>query len=259
MQHGQFIVDRWMVGIIRAISQLHGITCVSYSDDWVLELKKDSRFGQIFGYKFSLNNAASTAIAGDKVATYQLLKAHDIPAVEHRLIRTKATQNTDWDKGLGQVVIKPLDGTSGHAVRLLHSSDEAPEYIAKNPAIAAWTIAPYEEIQTERRFILLDGKILCQYEKKPVLINDLLMFNLGLGAKAVLTDYAPEESNLAIRALQAIGLRLAAVDVVLTASGYNVLEINDGIMMENYMRQSEANKNIATQVYDQIICTMLAI
>ena len=105
-----------MVGIITSICQQEGISWTALSDDWVLELSKDGVTSKIFGYKFSLNDAASTAIAGDKVAMFQLLRQHDVPAVEHRLIRSKVSYTSNWQQGLGRVVIKPLDGTSGHAV-----------------------------------------------------------------------------------------------------------------------------------------------
>ncbi len=257
MQQGQYILDRWMVGVIKDICRNRGITFVSYSDDWILELSKGSKTTRIFGYKFGLNDASATAIAGDKVATYQLLQANGVSAVDHRLIRTKASKSSGWEIGLDRVVVKPLDGTSGHGVALLDSPKEVPKYIKEHPNIAAWAAAPYEEIASERRFTMLDGEVLCQYEKVPVVINGLPMFNLGLGAKARQTDASLEEKDLAIQALKIIGLRLAAVDIIQTPAGYKVLEVNDGIMMENYMRQFDSNKEHATQVYASIIDAFL--
>lgn len=253
MQQGQYILDRWMVGIIEDICRERGIVCTSYSDDWVLELTKGDIKTRVFGYKFDLNDAATTAIAGDKVATYQLLQANDVPAVDHRLVRTKASENSGWETGLNRVVVKPLEGTSGHGISMLDSPESVPAYIEEHPSIAAWAVAPYEEIQTERRFIMLDGEILCQYEKIPVEINSLRMFNLGLGAIAKHSEAASDELRLATHALEVTGLRLAAVDVIKTPAGYKILEVNDGIMMENYMRQSPLNKEEATKVYTAII------
>lgn len=253
MQYGQFILDRWMVEIIRDICHENDITFTSYSEDWVLELSKGSVKTRVFGYKFSLNDAAATAIAGDKVATYQLLAAHNIAAVQHRLVRTKASESTGWEDGLEEVVVKPLDGTSGHGIALLDSPIAVSKYIEHHPYIAAWAVAPYEGILSERRFIMLDGEIICQYEKMPVVIDNLRMFNLGLGATAKHTEANPKETVLAKQALEVTGLRLAAVDVIQTPSGHKVLEVNDGIMMENYMRQSASNKARSKEVYAAII------
>lgn len=253
MQQGQYILDRWMVDIIKGICSKSGIACKSYSDDWVLELSTQSATSRVFGYKFDLNRAAATAIAGDKVATYQLLDANNVPAVEHRLVRTKASESTGWETGLEKVVAKPLDGTSGHGIALLPSPKNVPMYIEQHPYIAAWAISPYEQIQTERRFILLDDDVLCQYEKLPVPVRGLPMFNLGLGATAEHSMADSHETMLAKRALSVTGLRLAAVDIVNTPEGYKVLEVNDGIMMENYMRQSDSNKEEAIKVYATIV------
>lgn len=259
MQQGQYILDRWMVDIIKDICRDNVITCKSYSEDWVLELVKGDAKTRIFGYKFGLNDAAATAIAGDKVATSQLLNTNNVPAVEHRLVRTKASESTGWEVGLHQIVVKPLDGTSGHGVALLKSPEDVPAYIKQHPYIAAWAVSPFEDIQSERRFIMLDGEVLCQYEKSPVVLGDLRMFNLGLGATAKHTDASAEETDLAKRALEVTGLRVAAVDVIRTAGGYKVLEVNDGIMMENYMRQAAYNKEQTIKVYAAIVAALFPV
>lgn len=250
---GQYILDRWMIGLVRSICHDYQITFRSYSDDWILELEKNGVTRRIFGYKFDLNGSAASSITADKVAAFQILAQNGIPAVEHRLVRTKAGEYESWSAGLGRVVIKPLDGTSGHAVRLLDSIDKVDEYISSHSNIAAWAASPYQEISSERRFIVLDGKVLYQYEKLPVTLEGLRMFNLGLGAQAHESESTNEENLLAKAALHSLGLRLAAVDVIKVGSTYKILEVNDGIMMENFMRQKNQNKAIAQSVYEQII------
>lgn len=257
MKRGQYILDRWMVGMIEDICRENGIAFVSYSDDWLLELNKDGVHRRIIGYKFDINSSAASSIAGDKVAAWQLLNGHAVPAVEHQLVRTKAGASDDWGTAGTKLVIKPLDGTSGHAVALLAEPNDAFSYMADHPTIAAWTVAPYYDINSERRFIVLDDAVLLQYEKESKEINGLKMFNLGLGAKAKDTIATEEEQHLAIAAVRAVGLRLAAVDIIDTPLGYKVLEVNDGIMMENYMRQSDANRMTAKHVYAQIIDKMM--
>lgn len=259
MTQGQYIIDRWMVEMIQSTCEDRGISFRSYSDDWVIELQKGQTIRRVFGYKFDLNTSAASSIAADKVASYQVLHQHGIAAVEHRLVQTKAGQYSEWSDGLGKVVVKPLDGTSGHGVRLLESSSDVTRYIHAHPHIAAWAVSPYEEILSERRFIVLDNKIICSYEKQAVTIDGLKMFNLGLGAAAV-TSPAPKELEvLALQASTALALRLAAVDVIVTDKGSKILEVNDGIMMENFMRQSDDHKALASQVYDAIIDAMFGV
>ena len=186
MQDGQYILNRWMVPILFQICEEKDIVVRSFSDNWIFELEKEETVRKIFGYKFDINNSASSEIAGDKVATYQLLKAHNISAVEHRLIRTKASLAPDWPDNFNKkVVIKPLDGTSGHGIRLFSTIAQSQAHIEQKNMIAAWAASPYEEIESERRYIILDQQVLCRYKKEPIQKNGLKMFNLGLGAQAL--------------------------------------------------------------------------
>ena len=58
-------------------------------------------------------------------------------------------------------------------------------------------------------------------------------------------------------AAAALGLRLAAVDVVVLADGsMRVLEVNAGFMMENFIRQTDEYKNRAVRIYDAIVAKM---
>ena len=48
-------------------------------------LKKENTTRYISGYKFSLNNQASTIICDDKYALYETLKLLNIPIIEHKI------------------------------------------------------------------------------------------------------------------------------------------------------------------------------
>jgi len=254
MINGEFIKDRWIVGIVRELAKSRNISFLSWSDDWLIELRKDWQRHYIIGYRFGLNNSAAATISQDKVGTYAILAANNIPAIPHVLVRTKVseanqTEMNEWQ----QVVIKPLEGTSGHGVRLCNDVGEAMQAIEASP-IQAWAAAPYVAIEREVRLIILEGKVLLAYEKIPTIKNGLKMFNLGIGATpaAVLADTLMTE--IALSAQSALGLRLCAVDIVQDSNGmYKVLEINDAIMMEHYARYSAQNKDRAIKVYDAIV------
>lgn len=258
MQSGQYIVDRLMVQMVREICDERNIKLHTFSDNWLMELKKSDQTARIFGYKFSLNDSAASSIAQDKVAAYQLLDYYKVSAVPHYLIRTKANETNwkarHWPNGM---VIKPLTGTSGHAVRRFENTQDAEEWIAEQ-GIEAWAVAPYFDIAREIRVIMLDQNVLLTYEKQPAIIDDFKWFNLGKGA--VPAEYALSETQrlLAVKAQQALGLRLAAIDIIELNSGEQmVLEVNDGIMMENYARISNKNRVVAKEIYTLIIDVML--
>lgn len=255
MQSGQYITDRYMVKMIRQICEENQIKFQTFSQDWILELTKGGNRARIFGYKFSLNDSVAASIAQDKVAAYQLLAKAGVNAVEHVLVRTKATPAV-WPS-FTDAVIKPLSGTSGHAVHRVSNSQEA-EQIMNATGIEAWALSPYQEIIRETRAIVLYGEILLSYDKKPIEENGLRFFNLGKGALAIDRGLDENEERLVKTAVAALGLQLAAVDIIELATGEKkILEVNDGIMMENYARQSEINKQNAKMVYEQIILELL--
>lgn len=254
MQTGEYITERLMIGIVRDICVERGIGFTSLSDGWLLELTKGGVTRRVLGYKFSLNDSVSSSIAGDKVATHVLLQRAGLPSIEHVLLRPKvsAAQKQplqQWDK----IVVKPLDGSGGHGVRLFDQPNEAVEWI-ESTNHPAWAAAPFVAIKREIRLVLLDGEPLITYEKQPVVVDGLKMFNLGMGATP--KDFTPDKDLLALAAgAQAtLGLRLSAVDVVESEEGERmVLEVNSGFMMEHYIRYSPENKQLAVEAYSKIV------
>lgn len=256
MQHGEYVTDRWLVRAIQQICQERDITLKCYSDDWILEIHQANTVGRIFGYKFSLNNSASANLAQDKVGAYEVLAAANVPAVEHRLLRTKAGRSSfpqEWD----EFVLKPLIGTSGHLVQSFTDQTEA-RYVMEKSGVEAWAVSPRLAIQNETRIIILDDHVLLSYKKHPQKTDRLKMYNLGKGA--VPEDILPTNSmvELAMCARRALGLRVCAVDIVEIDDGRQiVLEVNDGIMMEYYSRYSKTNQEHAYNVYEKIISAMI--
>ena len=247
-----------MEELLAEIAKEQGIALQSYSGGWVNVLQKGERTGTFFGYKTSLNDSAAAGIANDKVATYDVLSAADIPAVPHYLVRSKADTTYHWNRGIeGKFVAKPLNGTSGHGVKLCESRREAEEYM-RTSGITAWAVSPFADIAREVRVVVLDGRVLVSYEKLPVERSGLRMFNLGLGAKAVNVPLSSESSNLARRAMSATGLRVAAVDIVQIGEELQVMEVNVGFSMENYMRQTAEHRLTGRGMYADIVAAMLA-
>lgn len=267
MQYGgTYIVERLMPHIVRDVCARRGISCQALSDDWILRLQKDNVVRWAVGWKFDANTSAAGELAQDKVATYTTLAAAGIPAIEHYLIRSVPHDpqefQYDSDDLLGDypVVIKPLYGTGGRAVERYESIGEALAMVRQSGE-PAWAASPHYELQAEYRLVMLDGKALVTLEKtQPTMRGNLKMFNLGYGAVAV--DVTDEEqlgrlNDMAVAVMQAMSLRLASVDIAQLADGsLRVLEVNDGITLEHYARQSDEYKQRAVNAYDAIVQAM---
>ena len=153
----------------------------------------------------------------------------------------------------------------------------------------ALALSPYREIEAEHRAVVLDGAVLLAYAKaRPSVVGDgtrtvaALAADAGLGtgalSRSALTDVPasgerrrldwrhnlglgatprPIESSevraeverLAVRAAETLGLRFASVDVVETADGRAVLEVNAGVMLEAYARAVPDGPETARRVY----------
>jgi len=264
--HGEYIVERLFPEFIRAACREQGIALAGFSDNWVLRLERDNQRRWIVGYTFSLNNAAATELANDKVAAYQALAAANLPAVEHYLARSRAfhgvlTDNLASIPAEQPVLTKLLQGASGQGVHLFPNVKAAVNFLAGQDH-PDWTLSPWYDIVDETRFIICDGEIMCCYEKQGATSRDedgLKLYNLSKGARAVEVTPDPAKAELALNAVKAFDLRLAAVDIVTLIDGnVRILEVNAGIMMENYARQSDEYKNRAQDVYRAIVEKMFA-
>ncbi len=265
MQNTSYVTERLIPQTIQAICARTGIAYQAFSDDWVLRLQKDEVVRWVVGNKFDVNTSAAAEIAQDKVATYMVLAAAGLPAVEHYLVRAlphdpKAFHYDIDGLQAGPVVIKPLDGAGGRGVEQYDSIEEALAMV-RGSEEPAWAISPHYDLQTEYRLIMLDGKLLLSLEKtQPTFRGKLKLFNLGYGAVPVdINDdtLLQQLQHMAEAVMRATALRLAAVDIVRTAAGeLKVLEVNDGIKLEHYMQCSPEYENRAVNVYDAVVNSM---
>lgn len=256
---GEFINDRLLPDFVQKACIEANIVLTRYSDDWILRLEKDALTRWIVGYTFDINSASSVAIANDKVACYEVLAHNHIPSVEHYLARLRG--NGEFlNKNLATLapsaacVVKPLSASSGSGVNPFACLRNAQKHIMAQPT-GDWAISPRYTIQRELRYYLLDDELLLAYEKHHPTNNlGLPMYNLGQGATAAIIK--PEQSilTLAISARKSIGLRLCAVDIAqLDSETYKIMEINSGIMIEHFARQSTTYYDVAYQTYKKII------
>src|SRR5688572_26704882 len=77
---------RAAVRLLREASAATGLRLETFCGDWVARLRApDGRTRLVWGYHFDLNPSAGALVAKDKAATFEVLRAAGIRAVEHRL------------------------------------------------------------------------------------------------------------------------------------------------------------------------------
>lgn len=83
--------------------------------------------------------------------------------------------------------------------------------------------------------------------------------NLGLGARAELVTSGPLRSKIeriVAEVAGSLGVRFASVDIAETTEGMKVLEINSGVMMENFAGQDAESYATAKAIYRDAILKM---
>ncbi|MEL6444228.1 MAG: RimK-like protein [Bacteroidota bacterium] len=258
--------ERFLVAALREEAARRGIACTTFSADWIVRLSRGNRHATVMGYHFPLNSAPAAMLAGDKAAAAEAMAHADVPYVEHRLFLRPALASYvgsggNWATMLtyaqehdGHLVVKPNEGTGGQHVLRVQSASELEaavhDLFAHHRALA---LSPYLAIDREVRLIMLDGTCRLAYEKVRAdhdPDNAEWRHNLGLGATPHLVDPPPaaliDHAHTAMRALE---LRFASVDLVEVSGTWRVLEVNAGVMMEAFARQSAANATRASAIY----------
>ena len=286
---------------------------ISYG--WITELKKDNVSKYIIGYQFDLNSAISSNIAGDKFATYEVLKSNNIPTIEHRMIFNPQTRSKYYkNKFLNEakellkengnkLVIKANDSCKGKDVHVCFNEKEIESTVkslfnGNNDTLSA---CPYIDISYEYRAIYLCGEILYIYKKKkPYVIGDgkntirelinikfgidakidlcrdldlskipakneevtiSWKHNLSSGAEPIVIDesdeYVKQIGEIAEKAGNALNIRFASVDVVVTErKEILVMEINGSVCMNKFSEIIPNGYEIAKSIYSKAIDKM---
>jgi ribosomal protein S6--L-glutamate ligase len=193
-----------------------------------------------------LNSPDAIAMARDKWMTLQRLVEHGIP-VPPTLFSVDAPQLQKNLPKLGTpVVFKVLDGLQGAGVVVAESHRSAASMMdlfqsARTDFIAQTFIAESES--ADIRCLVLNGQVIAAMRRQGR--ADDFRSNLHRGGSATSIELTAEESHIAVAAADAIGLRLAGVDILRSKAGSLVIEVNaspglegiEGISLETIAEQ----------------------
>ncbi len=306
--------ERLLVEAVAGFADRRGLQLTRLSHDWLLVLNDGTRSHSVFGYDIGLNSATTLRVCNDKAASFDVLRAAGVPMIEHRLFLDPIMHRFtglpgNWSGMLQafddfgrDVVVKANEGTSGNDVHRVRQPAELERVVhlllTANRSIA---ISPFVALGAEKRFVILDDKIVLAYAKaRPGHVadgilsvremaarsmspdtaegmgewlteqtqesldrvpdaGDIISFgwrhNLGFGASAEridITDAAhADAAQLALRAAEATGLRFGSVDVAEREDSVQplIMEVNAGVMLEHFGRQSTEAREAAIDIY----------
>lgn len=194
---------------------------------------------------FCLNSALSITRSRDKLRSLQLLVENnlDIP-ITGFANSPQETEELIRMVGNAPLVIKLLEGTQGKGVVLAETNKAAESVINAFKSLNA-NILVQEFIKeadgADIRCFVIDGKVVGAMQRKAA--EGEFRANLHLGGTASPIKLTPKEKRIAIKATKVMGLQVAGVDIIRSATGPKILEINSSPGLEGI--ESVTSKDIA--------------
>jgi len=199
-----------------------------------------------------LNSAQAILQSRDKLLAHQLMAAHQLPMPD-TAFASSHHDTEDLIKMVGgtPLVIKLLQSTQGKGVILAEHRKSAASVIdALRNAAASFLVQQFisEAAGQDLRCLVLDGKVIAAMVRRAN--DDEFRANLHKGGAALEAKLTPEERKLAVKAANRLGLKFAGVDILRSAKGPLLLEVNSSPGLEGIERTT--NVNAAGLVMDYV-------
>ena len=171
--------ERILVASLKRYAAKAGFELQFLSGDWIAVLSRAGRRHVVMGYDLGLNGSAAARIANDKGATFEVLRAAQVPALEHRVFLHPryldfVPVDGNWPGLLSafaefgrDAVIKDNEGTGGMEVFRVRSLTELEQRAHQLFQIARGiALAPFVRIESEMRLVMIDGDCALAYSKE---------------------------------------------------------------------------------------------
>lgn len=184
---------------------------------------------------FCANESQAIARSRDKLRALQVLSRHKIGMPPTEFVRSKADILAAIERvGGAPVILKVLEGTQGIGVILAESAKGAESVIeAFQGAKQNLLIQKFVKEAKGRdiRAVVVGSHVVAAM-RRLASATDEFRSNFHLGGKATPIDLPREYAETAVRAAQIMGLHIAGVDMLETANGPAILEVNSSPGLE---------------------------
>ena len=201
----------------------------------------------------TINRSQATAIADDKVLTTRLLAAAGIPTLRTLVAFDVESALAALERLGYPAVIKPVTGSWGRLLARVNSPAAARAVLQHKRSLGSFHHGVFylqEYVDKPGRdvrvFVVGDRVVAASYRQA-----DHWVTNVARGAVSYPCPVTPELADLALRAVQMIGLEIAGVDLVETADGLEVLEVNGGVEFKGLMRTTHID--VAGLIADYVL------
>ena len=201
---------------------------------------------------FVLNPADGIMASRDKLHAHQLLARHRLPMPTTAVASSpRDTEDLIELGGGAPLVLKLLDSTQGQGVVLAETGKAAASVITAFRGLKAdFLVQEFvkEAAGEDVRALVIGGKVVAAMRRTARAGE--FRSNLHLGGSAEAIKLKPAERDIATRAARAFRLGLAGVDMLRSANGPKILEVNSSPGFEGI--EGATGRNIAGLVYEEI-------
>jgi ribosomal protein S6--L-glutamate ligase len=201
---------------------------------------------------FCLNHSMGIGLSRDKLRTLQMLAQKSIPMPVTSFAHSpQDTHEIIKMVGGAPLVVKLLEGTQGVGVMLAETTNTAESLINAFKSLKA-NILVQEFVREadgkDIRCFVIDDKVVASMQR--VAPSGDFRANLHRGGAATEIKITADERRIAIQSAKIVGLKVAGVDIIRSASGPKVLEINSSPGLEGI--ESITGEDIADQMIQSI-------
>lgn len=199
----------------------------------------------------TLNSASAVVVCDDKVHASMVLEAAGIPS-PRTFVAYSVEAALKACESLGYpAVLKPVTGSWGRLIAKVNGPDQARSIISQKSEHGSFHHEIYyvqefiEKPGRDIRAYVIGGRIIAASYRK----SEHWITNAARGAVSVPCPVTPEIEELALRACDVVGARLAGVDLIETNDGLKVIEINTGGEFKGLM--TTTNRDIAGEIVEE--------
>lgn len=201
---------------------------------------------------FCQNGAVGISRSRDKLRTLQMLAQKSIPMPITSFAHSpQETAELIKMVGGAPVVVKLLEGTQGVGVMLADTANAAESLINAFKSLKANILVQEFVKEAEGKDIrcfVIDDKVVASMQR--IAPKGDFRANIHRGGAATEVKITAEERKIAVQAAKIVGLKVAGVDIIRSASGPKVLEINSSPGLEGI--ESTTGCDIAGQMIQAI-------
>ena len=204
----------------------------------------------------TINTYEVALLCGDKVATTKALEDAGIPTPETRIAFTPRAAIRAINEMGYPVVMKPVTGSWGRLLAKINDQDAAEALLEHKEYLGSYYhsifyIQKYiKKPSRDIRVFVIGDEVICAIYR----LSKHWITNTARGATVINCPLTPELVDICIKATQAVGGGVLAVDLLETSDGLVVNEINYTVEFRNSIEPT--NINIPAKIIEYTVQVM---